>query len=84
MWGRQDGLVPVLYAQEFQQRIPEARLRIIDDASHLVSVEKTGEVLESGYFNGKIRFEYPLFIEQLFYFFFFTRKFPLRFILLYN
>ena len=34
VWGRQDGLAPAVYAQEFAARIPGARAEIVEEAAH--------------------------------------------------
>ena len=40
VWGRQDGLVPSIYAQEFTDRITGARAEIVDMASHVPQLEQ--------------------------------------------
>jgi len=45
IWGRQDGIAPVAYAQELASRIPGARVEIIDRAGHLPQLEQMGAVL---------------------------------------
>jgi pimeloyl-ACP methyl ester carboxylesterase len=40
VWGRQDGLVPSIYAQEFADRIPNARVEIVEQAAHLPQLEQ--------------------------------------------
>jgi pimeloyl-ACP methyl ester carboxylesterase len=44
VWGRQDGLVPPVYAQEFADRIPNARVEIVDQAAHLPHLEQLDTV----------------------------------------
>ena len=39
LWGRQDKLVPVRYAEEFGRRIPGSKVEIIDEAGHLFPAE---------------------------------------------
>jgi pimeloyl-ACP methyl ester carboxylesterase len=39
LWGQQDRLVPVVYAQEFAGRIPGAKVELIDQAGHLFAAE---------------------------------------------
>ena len=46
IWGQQDGLIPVEYAQVFQEKIPHADLQLIDQASHTVQLEQLGQCLE--------------------------------------
>lgn len=46
VWGRQDGLIPVSYGNTFRDRIPGARLEVLDQASHLVQLERLPQVLE--------------------------------------
>ncbi|QRG69232.1 alpha/beta fold hydrolase [Brevibacillus choshinensis] len=45
IWGRQDRFMPVSYADDFCNRIPHAKLALIDQAAHLVTLEQTGQVL---------------------------------------
>jgi len=44
VWGRQDGLVPPVYAEEFQKRIAGSRVEMIDRAAHLPHLEQLGVV----------------------------------------
>jgi len=39
LWGKQDKLVPVRYAEEFGRRIPGSTVRILDQAGHLFPAE---------------------------------------------
>ena len=34
LWGRDDALVPVVYAEEFASRIPGSRVEVLDDCGH--------------------------------------------------
>ncbi|HCO44339.1 alpha/beta fold hydrolase [Immundisolibacter sp.] len=45
IWGRQDGLIPVGYGDTFRDSIPGARLDVLDQASHLVQLERLPDVL---------------------------------------
>lgn len=45
VWGRQDGLIPVGYGETFRSLIPNARLKVLDQASHLVQLERLPDVL---------------------------------------
>lgn len=45
IWGRQDGLVPPIYAEEFAARIPNARAELIDQAAHLPHLEQREAVV---------------------------------------
>jgi pimeloyl-ACP methyl ester carboxylesterase len=45
VWGKQDGIVPPLYADEFASRIPDARVRIIDGAAHLPQLDQQQAVV---------------------------------------
>ena len=47
LWGKQDRLVPVVYAQEFANRIQGSRVEIIDQAGHLLAAEHTERVVGS-------------------------------------
>jgi pimeloyl-ACP methyl ester carboxylesterase len=46
IWGRQDGLIPVGYGETFRSLIPSARLEVLDQASHLVQIERLPEALK--------------------------------------
>ncbi|MEL0083739.1 MAG: alpha/beta hydrolase, partial [Gammaproteobacteria bacterium] len=46
IWGQQDGLIPVEYAQEFQANIPHMQLESNDQASHTVQLEQLPRCLE--------------------------------------
>jgi pimeloyl-ACP methyl ester carboxylesterase len=45
LWGRQDGLIPVSYGETFRSLIPSARLEVLDQASHLVQLERLPDAL---------------------------------------
>jgi len=45
VWGRQDALIPVEYAEDFHRNISNSQVRIINQASHLVQLEQTSEVI---------------------------------------
>ncbi|BCJ88299.1 alpha/beta fold hydrolase [Effusibacillus dendaii] len=45
IWGREDRLIPLVYAEEFHNRIQGSELKIIDNASHLVTLEQTAEAI---------------------------------------
>ena len=47
IWGESDKLVPPVYAQAFQSALPHARLVMIKEAGHMVTFEKTGEVVSA-------------------------------------
>jgi pimeloyl-ACP methyl ester carboxylesterase len=44
LWGKQDRLVPPAYAQEFANRIPGARVEMLDQAGHLLTAEHPEKV----------------------------------------
>jgi pimeloyl-ACP methyl ester carboxylesterase len=44
--GKQDGIVPAVYADEFKSRIPNARVEMIDGAGHLPQMEQQAKVVE--------------------------------------
>ena len=46
LWGKQDGIVPVVYAEEFHKLIENSELQIFEDASHMAHVEKKDDVLK--------------------------------------
>jgi pimeloyl-ACP methyl ester carboxylesterase len=47
LWGGRDRVVPALYADEFAAGIPGATVRIFEDAGHMVTLERTAEVVEA-------------------------------------
>ncbi|MBK5233749.1 MAG: alpha/beta fold hydrolase [Thermoleophilia bacterium] len=42
IWGEQDRLVPVSAAHSYDRRIPHSELELIDDAGHMVQMERAG------------------------------------------
>src|SRR5262249_33649390 len=46
LWGKEDRLVPVAYAQEFASRISNARVELIEHSGHLMGVEHPAKVAE--------------------------------------
>ena len=40
IWGKQDGLVPAVYAEEFGRRIAGSRVEILDECGHIPQVEQ--------------------------------------------
>jgi pimeloyl-ACP methyl ester carboxylesterase len=44
LWGKQDGLVPPVYADEFASRLRTAEVAMIDDAGHLPQLEQPDAV----------------------------------------
>jgi pimeloyl-ACP methyl ester carboxylesterase len=40
IWGKSDGIVPPIYAETFAERIPDARVELIDNAGHLPHLER--------------------------------------------
>jgi pimeloyl-ACP methyl ester carboxylesterase len=46
IWGRQDRLCPVVYAQEFAARIARSRVEIIDQAGHIPQLEQPQRTTE--------------------------------------
>jgi pimeloyl-ACP methyl ester carboxylesterase len=47
IWGRQDRIVPSVYAEEFAHRIAGAQTALIEGAGHLPHLEQTAGVLDS-------------------------------------
>lgn len=45
LWGGQDGLIPVSYGETFRTSIPNARLEVLDQASHLVQLERMPDAI---------------------------------------
>jgi pimeloyl-ACP methyl ester carboxylesterase len=44
VWGKQDGIIAPVYAQEFANRISGSRVELIDEAGHLPHLERGEEV----------------------------------------
>ena len=44
VWGKEDRVVPPVYADEFAQRIPSARVQIVDGAGHAPHLEQPAAV----------------------------------------
>jgi pimeloyl-ACP methyl ester carboxylesterase len=40
LWGKQDGIVSPVYADEFAARMTNARVELIDGAAHLPQIEQ--------------------------------------------
>jgi pimeloyl-ACP methyl ester carboxylesterase len=47
VWGRQDRLVPLLYAQRWQASLPRAGLHVVDGAGHMLTLEQPAAVAEA-------------------------------------
>jgi pimeloyl-ACP methyl ester carboxylesterase len=47
VWGRQDGLAPPVYADEFGRRIARSRVEMVDRAGHLPHLEQMGVVVRA-------------------------------------
>ena len=47
VWGKQDRLVPPVYAQEFASRIANARVELVDQAGHVPQLEQFAQVSEA-------------------------------------
>lgn len=45
IWGKQDKLIPVAYAEEFQKRIANSRVEIIDQSGHIPQMEQLDKTL---------------------------------------
>jgi pimeloyl-ACP methyl ester carboxylesterase len=41
VWGREDRLVPAVYAEEFTRRLPNARVELVSDGGHAPHLEQT-------------------------------------------
>jgi pimeloyl-ACP methyl ester carboxylesterase len=46
VWGRQDGLVPPVYADEFKAKLRNAEIALFDGAAHLPQLEQLTPVRE--------------------------------------
>lgn len=47
VWGRQDKIMPAAYAALWRERLPDARLLMLDECGHLPHVEKSEHVLRA-------------------------------------
>jgi pimeloyl-ACP methyl ester carboxylesterase len=47
VWGREDRLIPPVYAERWQALLPSSELVVIDGAGHMAPYEQTEEVLEA-------------------------------------
>jgi pimeloyl-ACP methyl ester carboxylesterase len=47
LWGARDGVVPPVYAERFAEGLPAARAKILDDAGHMVTLERTEAVVKA-------------------------------------
>ena len=47
IWGESDRLIPPVYARAFQAALPQAALVMIKEAGHMLTFEKTGEVVSA-------------------------------------
>ena len=45
IWGKQDALVPVIYAEEFGKRVAGAKVALIDNCGHIPQLEQPAETL---------------------------------------
>jgi pimeloyl-ACP methyl ester carboxylesterase len=46
VWGKQDGLVPLAYAEKWKRLIKDARVEVIDRCGHLPSLERPDALAE--------------------------------------
>jgi len=46
IWGKQDGLVPPVYADEFASKLRNAQIALVDGAGHIPQLEQPDEVRE--------------------------------------
>ena len=47
LWGREDGLVPLVYGERYRARIPGARLEVLERCGHLPAIERPAEFAEA-------------------------------------
>jgi len=47
LWGRADGLVPLAYGERYRDRIPGARLEILERCGHLPAIERPAEFADA-------------------------------------
>lgn len=55
LWGKQDGLIPVSYAEDFRGGIAGCKVELLDRASHLPQIERLDACLEltQGFLSGE-------------------------------
>jgi len=46
IWGREDRILPVAFAEEFKRLMPKAQIHIVDNAGHLPHAEKPDQFVE--------------------------------------
>jgi pimeloyl-ACP methyl ester carboxylesterase len=44
LWGKNDRLLPAVYAEEFKTRIPNAKVEVIDGGAHMMPLEEPAKV----------------------------------------
>jgi pimeloyl-ACP methyl ester carboxylesterase len=44
VWGKQDRLVPAVYAEEFARRIPGSRVEMLEETGHVLTLEQPARV----------------------------------------
>jgi pimeloyl-ACP methyl ester carboxylesterase len=47
LWGKQDRLIPPVYAQAFARLIPDTRTTLIDNAGHMLPLEQTARAVDA-------------------------------------
>jgi pimeloyl-ACP methyl ester carboxylesterase len=47
LWGRDDALVPVVYAEEFARRITGSRVEVLDDCGHAMQGDQPERTLKA-------------------------------------
>ena len=45
VWGRQDDIIPLECGELFEQALPNAQLKVIENCGHSPALEKPGEFL---------------------------------------
>jgi pimeloyl-ACP methyl ester carboxylesterase len=46
IWGRQDGIIPAVYAEEFGRKLRNSQVEVVDDAAHMPQLEQPEIVTE--------------------------------------
>ena len=46
IWGREDRILPVAFAEEFKRLMPKAQIHVVDNAGHLPHAEKPDQFVE--------------------------------------
>jgi pimeloyl-ACP methyl ester carboxylesterase len=46
IWGREDGIIPAVYAEEFGDKLSDSQVEVVDGAAHMPHIERPEKVIE--------------------------------------